>query len=95
MSPRIITISIYINDLEATINKEPDNCKTNCVIFHPFNKPINGSVTLKIRRKATAGKRYVKYLGILIDSTLTWKHHIGSLLKHLSRSNGVLTKIRS
>ena len=34
------------------------------------------------------------YLGILIDSTLSWKDHITNLSKKLSRSIGILYKLR-
>ena len=37
---------------------------------------------------------YVKYLGILVDSTLTWKPHITQLSKKRSRSVGIFFKIR-
>ena len=36
----------------------------------------------------------IKYLGILIDSTLSWKDHITDLSKKLSRSIGILHKLR-
>ena len=47
--------------------------KTNFVIFHPYNKPPKDLITIKIRNKAVAEKSHVKYMGVLIDSTLSWK----------------------
>ena len=36
----------------------------------------------------------MKYLGIFIDATLTWKHHITELSKKLARTTGIFFKIR-
>ena len=67
--------------------------KTNFVIFHAINKPVH-NVTLKINKQAINETKYVKYLGILIDSHLTFNHHIDELTKKISRSIGVLYKVR-
>ncbi len=37
----------------------------------------------------------IKYLGLLLDSRLTWKFHINELSKKLSRAIGLLYKIRT
>ena len=37
---------------------------------------------------------YVKYLGVLIDSTLSWKPHVTELSKKLSRNCAIFFKIR-
>ena len=37
---------------------------------------------------------FVKYLGILIDSNLSWKSHIDSNCKKIKRSIGMLSKLR-
>ena len=46
------------------------------MVFHPYNKPLRHKITLKIRKNAISEKNYVKYLGIMIDSGLTWQDHI-------------------
>ena len=51
-------------------------------------------MTIKIHKKAITEKQSIKYLGILIDSTLSWKDHITHLPKKLSRSIGILYKLR-
>ena len=96
-------------ELEKTLNKELKKLfqwlcvnrlslnikKTNFVIFHPFNKRVDETITLTIHKKAISEEKYVKYLGVLIDSSLTWKHHIANIAKKVSRSIGVMYKIRS
>ena len=94
-------------DLEKIVNKELEKLhewlcinrlslnisKTNFVIFHAPNKP-KVPVTLLINKKAIDEVQYVKYLGILIDSQLTFKYHIDQLNKKVSRAIGVLYKLR-
>ena len=63
------------------------------MIFSPPNKPKN-TVTILINKNAIKEERYVKYLGILIDSQLTFRHHIEELKKKMSRSFGVLNKLK-
>ena len=39
-------------------------------------------------------KEYVKYLGLMIDSNLSWKYRIESICHKISESIGVIAKIR-
>ena len=68
--------------------------KTNFVLFHSINKP-KASTTIKINKKAIEEVKYVKYLGVLIDSQLTFKYHIDELTKKIARSTGILYKLRN
>ena len=79
---------LIVNRLSLNIDK------TNFVVFHPYNKPLKHNITLKIQKKAITQKQSVKYLGIMIDSGLTWQAHIDTLSRKISRSIGLLYKIR-
>ena len=39
-------------------------------------------------------KEYVKYLGVLIGSTLSWKHHIDYIVCKISKTVGIIANIR-
>ena len=39
-------------------------------------------------------KDYLKYLGLMIDSNLLWKYHIESICHEISKSIGIIAKIR-
>jgi len=39
-------------------------------------------------------KNYVKYLGILLDSNLTWKPHIDLISDKISKIIGLISKLR-
>ena len=47
-----------------------------------------------INKKAISESSNIKYLGVLIDSKLTYKVHIDELRKKVARAIGVLYKIR-
>ena len=47
-----------------------------------------------MNKKAIEQKDYVKYLGVLIDSQLTFKDHITSLSRKIARVTGLMYKIK-
>ena len=74
--------------------------KSNFVIFRPYQKRIDYEVDIKIfdysanclvslERKVT-----VKYLGVLIDSKLSWTDHITYISTKISKSLGILARLR-
>ena len=64
------------------------------MVFYPYNKQLQNKITLKIQKKAIPEKNAVKYLGLMIDSGLTWKIHIDKLAKKISSAIGMIRKIR-
>ena len=79
---------LSVNRLSLNIDK------TNFVVFHPFNKPLTKKITLKIYKKAISEKDHVEYLGIVIDSTLSWRNHIDTVATKISKTIGLLYKLR-
>ena len=39
-------------------------------------------------------KSYIRYLGILIDSNLSWKFHIDYVCQKVSKTIGIIAKLR-
>ena len=74
--------------------------KTNFVIFRPYQKRLSFLPTIYINDHQTNTltylecKDHVKYLGVLIDYKLSWKNHIDSITLKLSKTIGLLSKIR-
>ena len=68
--------------------------KTNYVIFHQPSIKINEFIKIKLGWKAINQVNCIKYLGIFIDSTLSWKPHVTELSKKLARNCGIFFKIR-
>ena len=97
-----------INTLESSINSELNKVntwlcgnklslnveKSNFVLFHPIQRKISSNFVLTINNNNIPRCMFVKYLGILIDSNLSWKSHIDSICKKIKRSVGMLSKLR-
>ena len=64
--------------------------KSNFVIFRPRQKKLPYQVHLKVIDHLSNSyvslecKSYVKYLGVLVDENLSWKHHIFHINKHVN-----------
>ena len=68
--------------------------KTNFVIFHSPQKKNVDPVILKIGKEKIRNENCVKFLGVLLDSSLSWKHHIAELSKKLARTVGIFYKVK-
>ena len=63
--------------------------KTNFVVFHSPAKILMEPIILKFGRKKISGANKVKFLGVLLDETLSWKPHLVELARKLARSTGI------
>ena len=84
-----------------TANKLSLNVKkSNFVIFRTYQKKIDSQIHLRMSDYNTNScisleeKEYVKYLGVLIDSNLTWKYHIRHITFKISKSIGIIAGLR-
>ena len=84
---RKLTLWLNINRLALNITK------TNFVIFSAKNKPLR-NITILINNRAIEQKDYVKYLGVLVDSRLTFKPHTDAVNKKIAKTVGILSKLR-
>ena len=82
-------------------NKLTINAKnSNFLVFRPYQRKLNHEIQLKITDGSTGTpfllehKEYVKYLGVLIDSHLSWKYHIDYVASKVSKIVGVIARLR-
>ena len=74
--------------------------KSNFVIFRPRQKVIPFVPQIKVFDSVTNTqtclkmKNFVEYLGISIDSDLSWKHHTDYICHKVSKSIGIVAKLR-
>ena len=74
--------------------------KSNFVIFRPYQKQLSYMPQINIfdngKNKVVTlqQKNYRKYLVLLIDENLSWKYHICSLTAKISRTVGLIAKLR-
>ena len=69
--------------------------KTEFIIFKPPMKSLQDRITLKLNGTTLYESNKIRYIGIIMDDRLTWKHHITELSKKLSRSIGIIYKMKT
>ena len=83
-----VSLWLHANKLSLNIDK------TNFIIFHPRQKVITYQVRLHIASEQLKQVKRIRYLGVHIDSYLTWKYNLQHITKKIKRSVGILAKIR-
>ena len=68
--------------------------KTELLVFKHPNKKINYQFKIKMNGKKLYPSKFVRYLGILIYSNLSFNDHINSISNKFGRAIGMLAKIR-
>ena len=76
------------NKLSLNINK------TKCTIFHYKQKMLDTFPNIQINNLPLNFVHHYKFLGIMIDDTLTWDTHINYLSNKLSKVNALLSKLK-
>jgi hypothetical protein len=80
----------WLNANKLSINES----KTKIVIFKCKNKSLDSRITIKINNDIIKQVPSVQFLGVTIDQKLTWSNHINSVLKSITKSTGMIAKLR-
>ena len=68
--------------------------KTEFIIFKPPRSQFPNRFTLTLNKTTIFESNKIKYLGVIMDDRLTWKHHIYELRKKINRSIGIIYKMK-
>ena len=68
--------------------------KTEMVIFKSKQKKLEGDLKIKLCGKRLYPTESVKYLGVKIDTNLSWQYHVNDLSIKLNSTNALLLKMR-
>ena len=79
---------LCVNKLSLNIKK------SNFVIFPPRQRKIETNVRIVINQQLLKQELSIKYLGVTLDSELSWKSHISFVENKIKRSIGILSKLR-
>jgi len=79
-------LSIKLTKTNYMIIKSPER-KTNIIWDVKLTNNDGSAYGLEKRT-------YIKYLGVLIDDTLSWKHQVSYLCTRISRNTGNIDKLR-
>ena len=84
-------ISDWLNANRLSLNVD----KSKLIIFKSKRKIINtDNFSIKLNGCKLVSTENVKYLGLYLDKNLSFDYHINQLSKKLSKSNGILAKLR-
>ena len=64
------------------------------IIFKSKHKKFEGDLKIKLCGKRLYPTESVKYLGVKIDTNLSWQYHVNDLSIKLNRANALLFKMR-
>ena len=80
---------LNINKLSLNINK------TKFMVFHPYQKEVlHLTPCLKIADTVIENVNEFNFLGVHLDSHMTWKSHTDKLALKLSKYTGILNKLK-
>ena len=86
----------WLNSNKLSLNVS----KSKVVIFHPYQHKLCREVNLKIldndseQLTSLERKTYVKYIGVLTDGNLSWKHHINYISTKIIKGIGIIARLR-
>jgi hypothetical protein len=96
VNKELMLVCEWLNSNKLTLNLS----KTNYIIFRPYQKRQNYQVNIKVFDNNSnnfvkiESKEFVKYLGVIIDSNLTWKYHIDNIANKISKAIGIIARLR-
>ena len=89
LNTELRNVSNWLNANKLTLNAS----KSNYIIFHPAQKKSH-AINLKINKKTLTEKQNSKYLGVILDNHISWRNHINHVNLKLSKSIGIISKLR-
>ena len=95
VNQEILKVKEWCDINKLTINLK----KTNYMIIKSSKKEMHNTFDIKILNNDGSSysliqKDHIKYLGVLIDDTISWKHHISFICSRISRNSGIFLKLR-
>ena len=68
--------------------------KTEIILFRPKNKKTSKKLNFRVSDQKLEPLKQNKYLNIYLDGNMTWNFEISQINSKLSRSSGLLAKLR-
>ena len=83
----LVRVSDWLNASKLTLNAKKSNFVIICPHQHKMDHSVNVLMFDNINHILTSleCKDHVKYLGVLVDSHLSWKYHIDNVFLKISR----------
>lgn len=68
--------------------------KTKAMLFHQPRKKVN-NINIQIDNTNIEFVENFNYLGIVLDKNLSWKYHLNLVFKKISKTLGIMTKLKN
>ena len=99
LSSNIETINNNLNKIFLWLNANKlslNITKTKCIMFHYKQNKITNDFLPKIQINHLQLEfvQQIKFLGINIDSNLSWESHINEIANKITKVNGILSKLK-
>ena len=79
---------MYDNNMIMSLKQKKRKFEPRIKLSHNIYHPSNN------KHKQLECREFVKYLGVLIDYKLSWNNHIDTIFLKISRTVGLLSKLR-
>ena len=83
-------ISLWFQLNKLSVNSQ----KTKAMVFHTQSRQVLPPALLIDNTPIEYVKEF-RYLGIILDTNLTWKPHLKNISQKIAKTNGVLTKMKN
>lgn len=91
MQEDVDTLSQFFVNNNLSLNAE----KTELIIIKSPYKTLEFEPNITVNNMSIRSTRNVKYLGLELDSSLSWTNHIERLSKEVAKSVGIIRKLRN
>ena len=90
MNQELSLLSEWLNANKLSLNVS----KTHYMIFTPPRKKVIHKISLKINESELQYVSKTKFLGIIIDSQLSWKEHVSYIKGKICKSIGIINRAK-
>ena len=94
LNSELIKVSSWFKSNKLSLNPN----KTKCMLFNKYHNPPSSMTSITVDDIPICMVHSTKCLGLnffIIDDKLSWRSHISSVTKTISRNTGVLSKLRT
>ena len=89
LNNELVNIHTWLSANKLSLNID----KSNFVIFHPPQRKLPFNVSLSLNGININQEYSIRYLGIIIDSNLSWKNQVSYIVNKIKRNIGILSKL--
>jgi hypothetical protein len=90
LNEELVKVSKWLNANKLALNVN----KTSYMVFRTGRRPLPDHSTVKINETEIKCVEHTKFVGVSMDSKLTWEYHIRHCKAKVSRGIGILTKAK-